>query len=123
MLFCILLLITTPTFSDLSAIASSVSVSAPFSRAPGRDAPSSSFPARRVAPLISESASETTDPAARARGCRARRPRDLEVLTPSLRLLLREAGREAGEDRQLRGGELHRLARVLLADTLHLEQH
>src|SRR5215470_12129584 len=122
MLFCILLLTTTPSFSDFCAITRSSSAGARSSRARGPGERSASCRAPRARPSISESACGTADPSSRARASTVRLLPASAVPPPSLHLLLRKARGKSGSDRDLRRGELHRLARVLLRNPFHLEE-
>src|SRR5581483_9305157 len=122
MLFCILLLTTTPTFSAFCDITRPSSAGSRSSRARGRAARGAACRGSRAAPSTSGCACGRADRSASARAPRVRPSRADAVLQPSLHLLLREPRRELGEDRDLRGGELHRLARFLLAHPFHLEQ-
>src|SRR5262245_57527696 len=123
MLFCILLLTTTPVFSDLAAITALFSGEALSSRERDRAERCEPCRASRAAPSTSESACGRADRSAPALSRRARPRRGRAVLRPSLHLLLREPRRELRQDGELRRGELHRFPRVLLTDALHLEQH
>src|SRR6185503_6334460 len=131
--FSILSLTTVPVTCDLTLILyplPRISPAESSSRAPGRGARRAPSPAPRAAPSTSGCAAGTAGRRALFPVRAARRPTARESLPPSwLRLsasrlgrrLLAEARGELRLDRQLRRGQVHRLARLDLGHAFHLE--